>query len=66
MAKVTIEFNNDIQANALAILAEEGKLGKLIRDYLNSSSLSEEVLGNEYAYVEYDESDFNKHHTVTF
>lgn len=67
MAKVTIEFEDNIQANALAIMAEDGLLKDFINKQLNSIGLPDNLISEDSeADVQFDEDDFSPHHEVTY
>lgn len=66
MAKVTIEFDDNIQANAFAILSENGAVGTMINGYLDGINQSTENLDDLYASVTFDEDEYSVHHEVDF
>ena len=66
MASVKITFSNKIQANALAILAEQGELGLFINEYLDKIGASP-IIADEYPYeLTYDDDDFSPDHEVEY
>lgn len=65
MAVVTVEFEEKEQANAFAILAEDGKLGEFLNEYIRSVGGGAFMEVDEDAEVDFDEG-HNPEHEVTF
>ena len=64
MAKITIEVNNTLVANALADMCEGGELAEAVNEYLDG--LGSPVEMDQFADVQFDESEYNPHHEATF
>ena len=66
-SSVKIEGLTRIQANCLAIACEEGRLAEFLNERLTDIGVeTSEILEDDIAYVNYDDSNFDVDHIATF